>query len=305
MTPLTRSLKIAAIGDIHDQWEEADNLALVALGVDLALFVGDFGNEAVDIVRRIADLPLPKAAILGNHDAWYSASAWGRKQCPYDPEKENRVQQQLDLLGVAHVGYSYLDIPPLKLSVVGGRPFTWGGSEWKNKEFLEALYGVSNFQESQEKMLTAVQACAYPTVIFLGHNGPCGLGDAPEAICGRDWQPLGGDHGDPDLGAAIAIARQLGKRIPLVTFGHMHHRLRHTQTRLRQRVESDLAATVYVNAATVPRIREVRGQKIRNFSLITLENSLVSSVVALWVGQEQQIIEQELLYQYQGIEVVV
>ena len=86
------SLKIAVIGDIHDQWEEVDNLALEALTVDLALFVGDFGNESVEVVRRIASLNLPKAAIMGNHDAWYSASSWGRKQCPYDQEKENRVQ---------------------------------------------------------------------------------------------------------------------------------------------------------------------------------------------------------------------
>ncbi len=139
------SLKIAVIGDIHDQWEEADNLALEALTVDLALFVGDFGNESVEVVRRIASLNLPKAAIMGNHDAWYSASSWGKKQCPYDQEKENRVQQQLDLLGAAHVGYGKLDIPHLELSIVGSRPFIWGGPEWKNNKFLEASYGNTNF----------------------------------------------------------------------------------------------------------------------------------------------------------------
>jgi len=91
-----RTYKIAVIGDVHDQWEIEDNLALEALQVDLALFVGDFGNESLEIVGRIASLSLPKAVILGNHDAWYSATPWGRKQCPYDRDKEDRVTAQLE-----------------------------------------------------------------------------------------------------------------------------------------------------------------------------------------------------------------
>ena len=42
-----RTYKIAVIGDVHDQWEIEDNLALEALQVDLALFVGDFVNESL------------------------------------------------------------------------------------------------------------------------------------------------------------------------------------------------------------------------------------------------------------------
>ncbi|MDJ0703055.1 MAG: metallophosphoesterase, partial [Leptolyngbyaceae cyanobacterium MO_188.B28] len=64
-----RLIKIAVVGDVHDQWEPEDALALKHLKVDLVLFVGDFGNEAVDIVREIAALDIPKAVILGNHDA--------------------------------------------------------------------------------------------------------------------------------------------------------------------------------------------------------------------------------------------
>lgn len=62
--------------------DQGDAAALYHLGVDLALFVGDFGNEAVALVQQIADLDLPKAVILGNHDAWYSATAWGAKNAP-------------------------------------------------------------------------------------------------------------------------------------------------------------------------------------------------------------------------------
>lgn len=291
-------LKIAVIGDVHEQWEEADNLVLEALAVDLALFVGDFGNEAVEIVRRIAALTIPKAVILGNHDAWYTASAWGRKQCPYDPKREDRVQQQLDLLGAAHVGYDKLDIPELQLSIVGSRPFTWGGPEWKNKEFLAERYGVTNFHESSRKILDAARRTIYKTVVFLGHNGPLGLGEEPESICGRDWAPLGGDHGDPDLAQAIAQTRHLGKHIPLVTFGHMHHRLRHTQSYLRQRVQKkDGGETVYLNGASVPRIKWENGQKLRHFSLVVLEDGLVSQISQVWVGENFRIASEEYLYQ--------
>ncbi len=114
------------VGDVHDQWEVEDGIALKQLGVDLVLFVGDFGNESVEVVRMIASVDIPKAAVMGNHDAWYTATEWGRKKCPYDRSQEDWVQKQLDLLGVAHVGYSKLDFPDWDLTIVGGRPFSWG-----------------------------------------------------------------------------------------------------------------------------------------------------------------------------------
>ncbi|GBF82654.1 TIGR04168 family protein [Aphanothece sacrum] len=295
-----QEIKIAVIGDIHEQWEEADNLALEAIGVDLALFVGDFGNESVRVVSLIESLSIPKAVIMGNHDAWYTASDWGRKQCPYDHQKEDRVQTQLDILGDIHVGYSKLDFPTLNLSVVGSRPYSWGGPEWKNKEFLRDRYGITNFIESTAKMVAEAKKTAFETVLFLGHNGPTGLGKEPEAMCGRDWQPLGGDHGDPDLGEAIAQVRGLGKQIPLVTFGHMHHRLRHTRSQLRTRVKNDPQGTIYLNAASVPRIIEQEGEKLRNFSLVSLNQGQVIEIALIWLNQTYRIIYQEYLY-YQEV----
>ncbi len=294
-------IKIAVIGDIHHQWEEADNLALSHLGVDLALFVGDFGNESVEIVRQIAALNIPKAAILGNHDSWYTASSWGRSQSPYDHSQEDRVQLQLDLLGASHVGYSKLDLPHLQLSVVGSRPFSWGGPEWKNKRFLRERYGVNNFTESTDKIVTNAQATAYNTLIFLGHNGPAGLGEQPESICGRDWPPLGGDHGDPDLAEAIAKIQGTEKKVSLVTFGHMHHHLRHTRSRLREIVEIDKKGTVYLNAACVPRIVEQNGEKLRNFSLVYLEAGVVKEIELVWVGHKFTIVSCQNLCPAEGI----
>ncbi|MBD1907743.1 TIGR04168 family protein [Funiculus sociatus GB2-A5] len=288
-------IKIAVVGDVHDQWEAEDELALKHLGVDLVLFVGDFGNESVDVVEAIASLNLPKAAIMGNHDAWYSASDWGRKRCPYDGEKEDRVQEQLDLLGETHVGYGKLDFPELNLSVVGSRPFSWGGLVWKNAEFYQERYKVTNFAESTERIVAAANRAAYETIIFMGHNGPIGLGDRAEDPCGKDWYPIGGDYGDPDFADAIAQSRNQGKTIALVTFGHMHHQLRHTKE-LRNPIYIGAEGTVYLNAASVPRIIQTPSDRLRNFSLVSLQNGAVSQVSLVWLGRDFNIASEQILY---------
>lgn len=289
-------IKIAAIGDIHEQWEAADALALQHLEVDLLLFVGDFGNEAVEVVKAIAEIPLPKAAILGNHDAWYTASDWGRKKAPYDHSQEDRVQEQLDLLGTAHVGYDKLDLPEFNLSIVGGRPFSWGGTEWKNREFYQDRYEIQNFQQSTARIISAAKSATCDHLIFLAHNGPVGLGEEPESPCGRDWQPLGGDFGDPDLGLAIATIQNLGKSIPLVTFGHMHHRLRHTQKIQRQAIATNPQGTIYLNCASVPRIIQTATQRLRNFCLVTLEAYQVTDISLVWLGDDFQVVSTNIFY---------
>ena len=289
-------IKIAVVGDVHARWEREDELALKHLGIDLVLFVGDFGNESVEVVRQVASVDLPKAVILGNHDAWYTASVWGQKKAPYDRALEDRVQQQLELLGETHVGYGKLDFPQFNLSVVGSRPFSWGGEKWKNKDFYRDRYGINNFAESTTKIVAAAKETAYDTIIFIGHNGPTGLGDRPEDSCGRDWEPLGGDHGDPDLTEAIDKVRILGKSIPLVTFGHMHHSLRHRKDRLRTIVNTSPEETIYLNSARVPRIKEGKEGKERSFSVVTLRNGKVRQIALLWLKPNFDIASQDILF---------
>ncbi|MGK7950563.1 MAG: TIGR04168 family protein [Xenococcaceae cyanobacterium] len=291
------SIKIAVVGDVHDRWEAEDGLALKHLGIDLVLFVGDFGNESVEVIRQVASLDLPKAVILGNHDAWYTASAWGRKQAPYDRTKEDRVQQQLELLGESHVGYGKLDFPQFNLSVVGGRPFSWGGTDWKNKDFYRDRYNITSFAESTTKIVAAAQETAYDTLIFIGHNGPTGLGDRPEDTCGRDWKPLGGDHGDPDFAEAIDKVHTLGKSIPLVTFGHMHHSLRHRKDRLRTIINSSPEGTIYLNSACVPRIKEGKECKERSFSLVTLTRRKITEIALVWLNSDFNFISRDILFE--------
>jgi uncharacterized protein (TIGR04168 family) len=296
-----KRVRIAVVGDVHDQWEAEDAVALKNLNIDLVLFVGDFGNESVEVVSAIASLNLPKVTIMGNHDAWYTASGWGRKKSPYDHKQEDRVQQQLDLLGEAAIGYRQRTFPELGLAVVGSRPFSWGGQDWKNAKFYRDYYGVEGFTQSTEKILEAVKQTPDDIpLIFLGHNGPYGLGDAPEDTCGRDWNSKGGDYGDPDLRDAIAQTRKLGKPIPLVTFGHMHHRLRHTKTRLRTRLCQSPEGTIYLNAASVPRILDKEGQRLRNFSIVELQNGIVQTASLVWVA-ETTVVSQEVLYEAQSV----
>ncbi len=281
-------IKIAVVGDVHDLWEDEDIIALELLEIDLVLFVGDFGNESVDIVKKIASIPLPKAVIMGNHDAWFSATEWGKKKCPYDRNIEDRVKQQLDILGEFQVGYSKLDFPQFKLSVVGGKPFSWGGSEWTCSDFFGKLYNVHNFEQSASKIMNMVEKTQFNHLLFLGHNGPFGLGNQAEDICGKDWNPIGGDFGDRDFQLAIAKSRELGKKISLVTFGHMHHNLRHRQDRLRTIVNQDIHNTIYLNAAKVPRIQKTPEQQIRHFSIISLKNYQIEEILSVWIDTKNK-----------------
>ncbi|HEY9705420.1 MAG TPA: TIGR04168 family protein, partial [Allocoleopsis sp.] len=281
--------------DVHEQWDKDDAKALESLGLDLVLFVGDFGNESIPTVSAIASLNIPKATVFGNHDCWYSGTSWGKKKRPND-YKEGKVQQQINILGEDNVSYGKKDFPELELTVVGSRPFTWGGTEWKMKDFYQEQFGVSGFNESTDQILTSVKLARYNTIIFLGHNGPQGLGNLPESICGKDWEPRGGDMGDPDFQEAIAQTLSMGKNVPLVAFGHFHHHLKHTKERLREQIVIN-EKTVYLNAARTPRIIQNSPEKMRNFSLVSLQNGKVTKADLIWIGKDEKIISLESLYQ--------
>ncbi len=107
---------------------------------------------------------------------------------------------------------------------------------------------------------------------------------------------MGGDFGDPDLGAAISQTLTAGKTVSLVTFGHMHRALRHTKN-LRKSVFRSPEGTIYLNAANVPRIKELDGKKLRNFSLVILEGGEVAQVSLVWVGPDYQVDSEEIFYE--------
>jgi uncharacterized protein (TIGR04168 family) len=92
------------VGDVHDAWDALDNHVLESLSPDLALFVGDFGNENVDLVSLISRCRVPKACILGNHDCWYSGFKGKRRLALAGKGNEpSRIQKQISVLGTSHV----------------------------------------------------------------------------------------------------------------------------------------------------------------------------------------------------------
>lgn len=297
--------RIVCVGDIHGQWDASDEAALTALSPDLALFVGDYGNENLRVVGRISALaesvPYEVATVFGNHDAFYTASERGRANAPYDATKTCRVTEQKRLLKETDVSYRARELDAVDATLVGGRPWSWGGPHWKHGGFYRAFEGVNGVDHSAAKLISAVEDDARDAIVFLCHSGPTGLGDKMTDPCGRDWggKP-GGDHGDADLRSAIDAARGKGKRVPLVVFGHMHRTLcRNRGTRRMLVTETDgEGETVMLNAAVVPRHRpHARGEgRLHNFQVVELADGGVRRVEDVWVTEGGEVAEGNVLY---------
>ncbi|KAL0552714.1 hypothetical protein IC582_011835 [Cucumis melo] len=346
------SARIAVIGDVHGYWDlREDSKALQLLQPDLVLFTGrffslyllscvlcffplpyesvayvhflphwkkacgDFGEENVELVRSIADLKFAKAAILGNHDAWFTPC--------FSQEKKDGVQLQLECLGENHIGYRRMDFPQQKLSIVGGRPFSHGGKAMFRKQLLSARYGVKDMKASAKRIYeTAIGAPEDHLVIILAHNGPTGLGSRADDICGKDWEYGGGDWGDEDLEQAISKLKENGKFHvpPLVVFGHMHKELTYGGQRKMIVVTAD--NTIYLNGAIVPRVTSYSGEEgkvggnftssetsctqsvsrgtKRAFTVVDISDGKVDKVTESWisvVGDETSSDEANLMYQ--------
>lgn len=313
---MAASARIAVVGDVHDDWNlEEDSKALQLLQPDLVLFTGDFGNENVELVQSIADLNLPKVVILGNHDSW--------KTQHFSGKRKDGVQRQLECLGEEHVAYKRLDFPTLKLSVVGGRPFSCGGEQIFRRSLLSARYGIQDMDGSADRIYNA--ALGTPEdhmVILLAHNGPTGLGSNLNDICGKDWVFGGGDHGDPDLAQAISHLKETTKiSIPLVVFGHMHKELAYGNG-LRKMIVVGADKTIYLNGAIVPRVRRLVAEQgtdntnfmnnetsvfspgsrgtMRAFTLVEILEGRVDKIAETWVSvieDETAIEEEHVLFQ--------
>ncbi|GAB4815730.1 hypothetical protein N2152v2_002776 [Parachlorella kessleri] len=330
-------IRLAIVGDVHGQWDADSEAALDSLAADVAVFLGDFGEEDVEIIQRIAGVRHRKAVILGNHDAWYSLTERGRARLarklagaqsaallpgapgpsPFKNPSHGAgaaaaappavgvaaqggtradagaptaaaassgrssrpvpaaaagggsssgsvgggavtpgVARQLELLREAHVGCSAAHFPDLNLSIVGGRPFTKGGKQWSDvAAFYQDLYGVASPADSARRIVAAAASQPEGCVrVLAAHNGPAGLGAARHDMCGVDWLAGEGDHGDPDLQAALAALHHQGVPVPLVLFGHMHSTLKGGGQRNMAHVDP-VTGTVLLNCAVVPRIR--------------------------------------------------
>ena len=275
-------LRLAIAGDLHGQWDGLDAEVLQQLAPDALLVVGDLADGDVRLPRRLRELTLPVACILGNHDAARDAS--GRTLA--------RMEQAL---GELHCGWSLRLLDAPGLAVVGARPGSAGGGYYLSAA-VKAHWGeLSVFESAARISAAAASAPADLPLVLLAHCGPSGLGSGAADPCGRDWKRPACDWGDQDLQEAIVRIRKQ-RPLPLVVFGHMHHRLRHGAGE-RRSLHQDRQGTVYLNAACVPRHGlGPEGQPIRHFSWVELgSDGVVQLAAQRWFDRHGQVVQEQVL----------
>jgi len=274
-------LRLAIAGDLHGQWDLSDHALLERLAPDALLVVGDLSDGKPRIPALLRQLPLPVACILGNHDT------------AKDPSGRT-LARQIEALGPLHCGWGLRELTPPGLSVVGARPGTAGGGFHLSKA-CSALFGPLSCEQSAGR-IAAAAAAADPArpLVLLAHSGPAGLGSEASDICGRDWKSPACDWGDQDLTLAIdRIRRQ--RALPLVVFGHMHHRLKRGAGE-RRSFAVDRAGTAYLNAACVPRhLVDEAGVALRHFSWVELDADGLRSAAHRWYDLEGRLRYEERL----------
>jgi uncharacterized protein (TIGR04168 family) len=251
---------IALIGDVHSAWTPDDTRYFNASDYPLLLATGDLGgSEARDgltVARSMAGLTRRTLVMPGNNDVREYAKI--AAELTYLHGR----QELLDGTpgeGPRTCGYSVheLRLGELDVSILAARPFAMGGCELSFADELERSFGVLSLEASAERLCALVDQAQSEHVVFFAHNGPYGLGDAPDAPWGRDFDPAAGDWGDRDLRSAIDYAIERGRRPLAVLAGHMHWALRTGGLRRWQLREDGI---LYVNAARVPRVfRQAEG----------------------------------------------
>lgn len=277
-------LRLALVGDVHGAFGPEDVAALDrgrgGQPYDRVLFVGDLAGYTLRgtlaVARRIAALRTPTLVVPGNHDAM-SAPQMLAELTHHDAGaamlsggEERRVRALAEALGGAELtGYRVHELAP-GLSLVAARPHSFGGPRLAFRPYLCRAFDVASMEASAARLRALVDAAAGPSLVFLAHNGPSGLGAARSALWGADFRREGGDFGDPDLRAAVEHARASGKRVLAVLAGHMHRQLRGGGPP-RVAFARDEQGTLFVNAARVPRVFREGARTLRHHVAVTLD----------------------------------
>ncbi len=291
--PVTRKATIGVIGDVHLFWDDDDVAFFNAGAYDLLLFVGDLAAytqvRGQRVARSLRRLRVPAMCIPGNHDGLHALQL-GAEIAPrahrlrdfFCDGQARRCRSLDDALGdVALVAYSQHRLTPagVPLNVVVGRPHSIGGKRLACLRYLDEAYGVNSMDASIARLKSLVDACDDAPILFLAHNGPSGLGDRADSIWGCDFRKKEEDWGDEDLEEAVHYASRTGRNVLAAVAGHMHRKTKSGKRRPGQ-VEKD--GVLYVNAAEVPRHRQVKGKKERHHVRLTVSESAVT-VEDLWV----------------------
>jgi len=270
--------RIAVIGDLHSAWDEQDVEYFNASDYRLLLFTGDLGasskRDGQHIAQSIARVKRDVLVMPGNNDVAQLATLGAELTL-----RQGARSLLLETLAGApkpearlcgYSSHSYL-LGQGGVTVIAGRPFSFGGGKLWFAEDLAREFGITSLEASAERIVALAQQAPTRDVIFLSHNGPTGLGEAPDAPWGNDFDPPpAGDWGDPDLRAAIDVVKAAGEhRVLCVIAGHMHWPTRGGgERRFSERIDG----TLYLNPARVPRIvAQLDGALVRHHFALRID----------------------------------
>jgi len=266
--------RIAVVGDLHSAWQPFDTHYFNQSDYGLLLVTGDLGGSArrdgLAIARSLARLEKRTLILPGNADSpeyaklsaefSYQRGRAGLMDALRPNEGRGRVE-------IAGYGLHAFELGKGSVAVISARPFATGGSDFSFPALLEQSFGIRSLAESSERLRSLVDDATSDALVFLGHNGPTGLGHDRAALWGRDFDARAGDWGDSDLADAVAHAVAQRSRPIAVVAGHMHWSLRGGGQR-RWTAERD--GVVYINAACVPRIVADSGDAVHHHVALSL-----------------------------------
>lgn len=274
--------RIAVIGDVHSFWDDIDLLFFnarhenSAANTDMVVFVGDLPDrlhrKSHKIAKCMAQLSIPGYFFPGNHDGVtipqliaeiFQSQFWSQLFARRQKIRVSKLRKELHPLQFCQYNIIDLNLGGRPVSMVCGRPHSMGGDSISMRPYLSKNFQVATIQDSIGQFKRLLEQCGNDDLIFLSHNGPSGLGSESTDIWGNDFQKGAGDFGDPDLAAALAIAREMGKNPRAVIAGHMHHHVRKKSSVAGQRKKVVVnQGCMYINAARVPRIFYDADEKI-------------------------------------------
>lgn len=272
---ITQAATIGVIGDVHLFWDDEDATFFNGAGYDLLLFVGDLKGytelKAHRVNRSLRKLRVPAMCIPGNHDGLHAlqlgaeitprAHPLRNAFCRGQAGRCRKLERALGPIELVAYCRRRLTLRGLPLNVVVGRPHSIGGGRLACIRYLAEQYGIDSMESSSARLISLVDACDDAPILFLAHNGPSGLGDRASSIWGCDFRKKEEDWGDRDLERAVQHAVDSGRTVLATVAGHMHRKTK--SGRLRPgRVEKN--GVLYVNAAEVPRHRQIAGRKKRH-----------------------------------------
>ena len=284
---------IGVIGDVHLFWDDHDTAFFNRSGYDMLLFVGDLAGytqvRGLRLARTLQQLEVPALCIPGNHDGLHAfqlgaeiAPRAHRLRHAFCIGQARRCRNLERALGpIELLGYTRRRLTPagVPLNIIVGRPHSIGGRRLACIRYLKSEFGVDSMDASAARLKSLVDVCDEAPILFLAHNGPSGLGDRASSIWGCDFRKKEEDWGDRDLEEAVRYANANGRKVLGAVAGHMH---RHTKSGKKRPAQVERDGMLFVNAAEVPRHREVEGAKRRHHVKLTVTRDSVRAE-DLWI----------------------